>query len=138
MDGPISREESWSLAQLGYLLYERRREEQSQRIFVGLTRLEGPHAGYAWYMLGLIARRRGSPGRSIECFQRAMELGADDGATRLALAETLLETDQSEAARQWLDSIEGAASAVDDETLRRARAVRRRWFGSRDREPRSG
>ena len=124
----LSEEESWGLAQLGHMLYLRRRDQEAEAIFGSLARLGGPQTAYAWYVLGLLARRRGDWQRAQELLQHATKTGEDSPAVQLALAEVLLHNGQSKAAADWLDSVAGALE-LDAGTARRAAALRRRWFG---------
>jgi len=119
----ISDLEAWTIAQVGYLYFERERFEASEKIFLGLVTLQPRHA-YSWYLLGLISLRNNQTQDGFGYLQHVLKLDPAFHDARLTLAESLLLAGHTRDARALLEPL---WNADDDHACRRARVLLKRW-----------
>ena len=117
--------ESWSIARLGYLYYGHERFEEAESIFAGLATVR-PQDYYPWHVLGLIAQRKKNHAQAVQYFQHALKISPENAETRVAMAEALLSSGQTNAAIELLMPYKKQKRQVT-ETIRRAQILLSRW-----------
>mgnify|MGYP006288596199 CR=1 FL=1 len=123
----LSSDEQYALCKLGYQLYTHGKLDDARRIFDGLVALDEDN-GYAWHVLGLIARQRQQIQRAFDCFQQRLDLEPGAATSRVELAETLYRQDYVAQAIDVLRPL-GNAPEDDSEAARRGRVLLRKWRG---------
>lgn len=119
----ISDLETWTIARVGYLYFERERLDASETIFFGLVTLQPRHA-YSWYILALISLRKKQTQQAFGYLQHVLKLDPAFHEARLTLAENLLLGGHTKDARTLLEPL---WNADDDHASRRARVLLKRW-----------
>jgi hypothetical protein len=114
----------WSIERIGHLLAAAGRDEEARAVFEGLTRVS-PQSPYAWYGLGILAKRRGEVGVARDYAHHAMKLDSS-AVYRLLCAELSLAIGESDVA---LDALTGVEELPASRARSRALTMRRQWFG---------